>query len=184
LEVRKEGLSDGQSTAYYELDIPETAYSRFKDQTLQLEIHYSLTLFRLGSAFGIPALAGDVRSAKLGWCETQMDESRTAVELRCMQAGNGPICATAFLENPSTGMRNSSLSGCEPNYTPRLFLRTNADPTSHYGLNLRFRDPSGLTHYPIDGPQSPKSQVVLRLYEPLEYLPPAEFARTRAEMRP
>jgi hypothetical protein len=169
LEVRKEGLSDGQATAYYELDIPETAYSRFKNQTLLLEIHYSLTLFRLGSAFGIPALAGDVRSPKLGWCETQMDKSGTAVELRCMQAGNGPACATAFLENPSTGMRSPSLSGCEPNYTPRLFLRTDADPTSHYGLNLRFRDPSGLIHYPIDGPQLPTAQVVLRFYEPEDH---------------
>lgn len=169
LEVRKEGLSDGQATAYYELDIPEAAYSRFKNQTVRLEVHYSLTLFRLGSAFGIPALAGDVRSPKMGWCETQMDESGTAVELRCMQAGNGPACADAFLKNPSTGMRNPSLSGCEPNYTPRLFFRTDADPTSHYGLNLRFRDPSGLIHYPIDGPQLPKSQVVLRFYEPEDH---------------
>lgn len=168
LEVREEGTSNRPSSAYQEFDIPEAIYSRLKSQTLRVEIGYSLTLFRLDTAFGIPALGGDLRSPKLGWCETQMNESGSAVELRCMQAGNEPACATAFLENPSTGMRNPSLSGCEPNYAPH-FLRNDADPISHYGLNLRFRDPAGLTQYPVDGPQLPKSQVVLRLYEPKDH---------------
>lgn len=168
LEVREEGTSSRQSSAYQEFDIPERIYSRLKSQTLQVEIGYSLTLFRLETAFGIPALGGDLRSSKLGWCGTQMDDSGSAVELRCMQAGNGPTCVTAFLENPSTGVRNPSLSACEPNYAPR-FIRADTDPTSHYGLNLRFRDPSGLTQYPLDGPQLPKSQVVLRLYGPQDH---------------
>lgn len=168
LEVREEGTSNSQPSVYQEFDVPEAIYSRLKSQSLRVEIDYSLTLFRLETAFGIPALGGDLRSPKLGWCETQMNESGTAVELRCMQAGNGPSCATAFLENPSTGVRNPSLSGCDPNYAPR-FLRINADPASHFGLNLRFRDPSGLTQYPVDGRQLPKSQVVLRLYQPQDH---------------
>jgi len=167
-EVREEGASNRQSTAYQEFDVPETVYSRLKSQTLRVEIDYSLTLFRLETAFGIPALGGDLRSPRLGWCETQMNESGSAIELRCMQAGKGPTCGTAFLENPSTGMRNPGLSICDPDYAPR-FIRSDVDPTSHYGLNLRFRDPSGLTQYPVDGPQLPKSQVVLRLYEPQDH---------------
>jgi len=168
LEVRQEGTSNRQSSAYQEFDIPQAIYSRLKSQTLRVEIGYSLTLFRLDTAFGIPALGGDLRSPKLGWCETQMNESGSAVELHCMQAGNAPTCATAFLENPSTGMRNPSLSSCEPDYAPH-FLRSDVDPISHYGLNLRFRDPSRLTQYPVDGPQLPKSQVVLRLYDPQDH---------------
>lgn len=168
LEVRQEGTSNRQSSAYQEFDIPEAIYSRLKSQTLRVEIGYSLTLFRLDTAFGIPALGGDLRSAKLGWCETQMNASETAVELRCMQPGSGPTCFTAFLENPSTSVRNPSFYNCYPNYAPR-FLRTDTDPISHYGLDLRFRDPSGLTQYPIDGPQLPGSRVVLRLYEPQDH---------------
>ena len=168
LEVREEGTSNRQSSAYQEFDIPEAIYSPLKSQSLRVEIDYSLTLFRLDTAFGIPALGGDLRSPKVGWCETQVNESRSAVELRCMQAGNGPACATAFLENPSTGGRNPSPSRCEPNYAPR-FLRTDTDPISHYGLDLRFRDPFGLARYPVDGPQLPKSQVVLRLYGPQDH---------------
>ena len=34
---------------------------------------------------------------------------------------------------------------------------------------LGFRDPSGLAHYPVDGPQLAKSQVVLRLFEPEDH---------------
>lgn len=168
LEMREEGTANRHASAYQEFDVPEAIYLRLKSQNLRIEINYSLTLFRLDTAFGIPALGGDLRSPKLGWCETQMNESGSAIELRCMQAGNAPACATAFLENPSTGVRNPSLSSCEPDYAPR-FLRTDVDPTSQYGLNLRFRDPSGLTQYPVDGPQLPKSQVVLRLYEPQDH---------------
>jgi hypothetical protein len=168
LEIRKEGPSDPQATIYQELDIPDKLYSRLRNQPLHLEMHYSLTLFRLGSAYGIPALGGDQRMPGLGWCATQMDESGTAVELRCMQAGKGPSCATVFLENVSTGLRNPSLSACSPDYSPPL-ERNNADPISHFGVNLRFRDPSGLAHFPVDGPQLPKSQVVFRVYEPEDH---------------
>jgi hypothetical protein len=35
--------------------------------------------------------------------------------------------------------------------------------------NLPFRDPSGLTHFPVDGPQLPTSRVVLRLYQPEDH---------------
>ena len=40
---------------------------------------------------------------------------------------------------------------------------------SRFGVNLPFRDPSGLAHFPVDGPQIPKSQVVVRLYQPEDH---------------
>jgi len=168
LEVRAEGSSMPQANAHLELDIPNTVYARLQSQPVRLEINYFLTLFRLGSGFGIPALGGDQRASQMGWCATKMNEPGTAVELRCMQAGNGTTCATAFLENPATGLRNPSISGCYPDYAPR-FLRADTDPMSHYSLNLPFRDNYGLTQYPVDGRQLPKSQVVLRLYEPKDH---------------
>ena len=40
---------------------------------------------------------------------------------------------------------------------------------SRFGVNLPFRDPSGLAYFPVDGPQLPKSQVVVRLYQPEDH---------------
>ena len=168
LEVRQEGASDGQATIYQETDIPDAVYSRLKNRSLRLEVDYSLTLFRLSSANGIPALGGDQRAPSLGWCATQVNESGTDIELRCMQAGKGATCATVFLENISTGLRNPIRSACNPDYAPRFEL-TSEDPMSRFGVNLPFRDPSGLAHFPVDGPQLPKSQVVVRLYQPEDH---------------
>jgi len=168
LEIRKEGPSDGQATIYQEVDIPDTFYGRLKNQPLRLEVDYSLTLFRLGSAYGIPALGGDQRASGLGWCETQMNESGTAIELHCMQAGQGATCRTVFLVNVSTGLRNPVKSDCSPDYSP-YFQQFGPDAISSFGTSLPFRDPSGLAHFPVDGPQLPKSQVVLRLYQPEDH---------------
>ena len=41
----------------------------------------------------------------------------TAVEVRCMQMGKGPTCATVFLEDPRDGSRNRPNTTCNPNYS-------------------------------------------------------------------
>ena len=168
LEIRAEGPGNRQQTAHLEVDIPAVKYPRLKEQPLRAEMNYSLTLFRLSSAYGLPAIGADQRMPEAGRCATQINESGTAIELRCEQAGKGPTCGTFFLENPATGVRNPVISACDPNSSPR-FGWISEDPMSHWGLNLRFRDPSGLTHFPVDGTQLPKSQVVLRLYEPVDH---------------
>lgn len=168
LEVRAEGPGNGQQSTHLEVDIAAAKYSDLKRQPLRAEMNYSLTLFQLSSAYGVPALGADQRMPEAGRCATQLNESGTAVELRCEQAGKGPSCGTFFLENPTTGARNPVISACDPDYAPR-FEWTSDDPMSHWGLNLRFRDPSGLTHFPVDGSQLLKSQVVLRLYEPVDH---------------
>ena len=40
---------------------------------------------------------------------------------------------------------------------------------AHFGTNLPFRDQSGLSKFPVDGPQLPNSRVIIRVYEPEDH---------------
>jgi hypothetical protein len=42
-----------------------------------------------------------------------------------------------------------------------------------FGLNLPFRDQTGLAHYPVAGQKIPESRVVARIFEPQDH-----FTRT------
>lgn len=159
---------DVKTTVYQKLALPRSVYERLKNKPLRLEFYYSLTLFRASSAYPVPASQGDLRGPGLGICETDVNETGTAVELRCKQAGNIPKCLSAFLEETATGQSNPELYACEPDYSPSL-ERADKTPLSSFGLNLPFRDPAGLTRYPVQGPQLAKSNVLVTVYEPEDH---------------
>jgi hypothetical protein len=144
-----------KTTVYQKLSLPRSLYARFKDKPLRLEFDYSLTLFRTNSSYAVPALHGDLRTPGLGICETEMNETGTAVELRCKQAGNSTQCRSVLLEDTATSQHNPEMYLCEPDYSPSL-ERAEKTPLSSFGLILPFRDPAGLTRYPVQGPQLPK----------------------------
>jgi hypothetical protein len=168
LYVDRPGLTRTEGPIYQRLAVPVGVYRRFKDEPVRVEINYSLTLFVLSKAYSMAALGGDERMPGFGWCETRMNEAETAVELRCMQPGKGPTCATLFLENASTGARNPARSGCGSDYTP-YGDRPFPDNITHFGGNIPFRDTSGLAKFPVDGPQLPQSRVVIRVYQPEDH---------------
>jgi hypothetical protein len=96
-----------------------------------------------------------------------MNEAGTAVELRCIEPGKGPICGTVVLENVSTGAQNPPRSSCRSDYGP--FSDQLPDNLTRFGANLPFRDPSGLAKFPVDGSQLPQSRVVIRMYGPEDH---------------
>lgn len=159
---------ENRATVYQKLELPRSLYERIKDKPLRLEFDYSLTLLRSNSVFAIPASHGDLRAPGLGICETEMNESGTAVELRCKQAGNSTQCRSAYLEDTATGQHNPETYICIPDYSPS-FERAEKSPLSSYGVNLPFRDPAGLAQYPVQGPQLHHSSVMLRLFEPEDH---------------
>jgi len=154
--------------AYQEIQVPASVYRDIKDQPVRAEVDYSLTLFGLRQSYSVPALGGDERMPGFGWCETKMNETETAVELRCMQPGKGPTCATLFLENEANGLRNPPRSSCHGDYSPYSGWYF-GDNMAHFGANVPFRDPSALAKFPVDGPQLPQSRVVIRVYEPEDH---------------
>ena len=66
--------------AYQTVHLPASVYDRVKDQTVRLEIDYSLTLMKLTGAYGIPAIDGDQRTPELGLCKTRINDERTVVQ--------------------------------------------------------------------------------------------------------
>jgi hypothetical protein len=168
IEVAKEGPNAVADPIYQEIQLPPSVYRDIKDQPVRAQVDYSLTLFGLRGSYSIPALGGDERMPDFGWCETKMNEAETAVELRCMQPGKGPTCATLFLENKATGQRNPVRSSCHGDYSPYSGWYT-GDNMAQFGANIPFRDSSGLAKFPVDGPQLPQSRVVIRVYEPEDH---------------
>lgn len=139
-----------------------------RDQLVQVRVDYSLTIFGVSKSYAMPALEGDQRMPGWGWCQTKVNEARTALELRCMEPGDGPICGTVLLENPSADKQNPGRLFCYSDYGP---FRNHPLPDNfaRFGTNLPFRDLSGLTKFAVDGAQLPQSRVVIRMYEPEDH---------------
>jgi hypothetical protein len=167
-EVAREGPKPHEEPVYQQIEIPRLVYRNARDQGVQARADYSLTLFGLRRSYSLPALDGDERMPAWGRCKTKMDEAGTNVELRCIEPGKGPICGTAFLENASSGAQNPPRSFCESEYRP-FGDKPLPDNFARFGINLPFRDPSGLAKFPVDGPQLPQSRVVIRMYEPEDH---------------
>ena len=170
-EVAREGPKPLETSVYLKFAVPTRVYLSAKDQLVRVRVDYSLTLFGLARSYSLPALDGAERMPAWGWCKTKMNEAGTAVEIRCMEPGKGPICGTVFLENASTGAQNPPRSSCRSDYGP--FKDPLPDNLTRFGTNLPFRDPSGLAKFPVDGSQLPQSRVVIRKYEPEDH-----FARS------
>jgi len=166
--LAREGSNPQEESLYQQIDIPAPIFRKVADESSKIRIDYSLTLFGLNKSYSLAALDGDERMPGWGWCKTALNESGTAVEVRCMEPGKGPICASIFLENSLSGARDPAVSACLSEY--RLFGdRPMSDNVARFGVNLPFRDKSGLTKFPVDGSQLPHSRVVIRMYEPEDH---------------
>lgn len=152
--------------AYPVVYVRDVLYEKFRDTPVRLDLDYSLTLLRLHDAHALPVLGGQKTIADLGRCEWRLNRSGTAVQLRCLQAGETPPCASFFLGHVPSGRRNPEVGKCEGDYEP-FFLQFIPDALRRPNVSLYFRDASDLWHLPVDGPQLKDSQVVIRLYQPL-----------------
>jgi hypothetical protein len=168
LELRNDEPGGREKSVHHIIRIPAGLYERFKDTPVQMEIIYSLTLMSLSHSFAVPALHADERIADVGWCKTRVNDARTSIQLSCLHPGLGPNCGSAFLENTSSGQSNPLRAACTPNYSP-LLNTVDGDAVIRMGMTVPFRDPSGLSHYPVDGSQLADARVVARLYSPVDH---------------
>ena len=166
--VLKEGHSDGEGRVHPEIRMRQEQYDELKNQSVRLEVEYSLTLFRLFAAHGLPALGGDQQMPEIGRCTTTPDDEQDDVVFRCIVPGRHVDCKTVFLENVASGRRNPEQFFCRADYAPYP-LSIDPDVMGREGVGLPFRDLNGMAHYPVDGNQLPQSQVVLRTYRPVEH---------------
>jgi hypothetical protein len=181
LSTLRERSSDGTQHEFQPLVLSGDLYHRLKEQPVRLELDYSLTLFQFTTAHALPAIDGRRRIPNVGYCETRINNAETAVQIGCKQAGWKPGCETFLLEHAPSGRRNPARFACwGADYAPYLNWELIPDSLWRFGGNLPFRNAAGVGRYPVDGSMLRESQVVMRLYEPVDH-----FARklTIAEVR-
>ncbi len=169
LSARRDESADPERNAYHTLAVSGEVYDRIKDQSVRLEIDDSLTLFQLASSHSFPVVSPNRIIPGLGRCNTKINNTETAVQIRCDQAGKHPVCLTSYLEHVQSGLRNPQRFVCDADYTPFLPFDLLTDALSRFGGNLPFRDPNGLAKYPVDGSKLKDAQAVIRTYQPLEH---------------
>jgi ABC-type transport system involved in multi-copper enzyme maturation permease subunit len=154
------------------LELPAQILRQAEGQKTNVGIVYSLTLFKLGAEYSMPALDHVSRLPEWGFCKTGVSTENTAIEVECVQMGKGPTCGTVFLENQQNGFRNPENTSCYPNYAP-YSDRPIPDALSRFRLILPFQDTSGLVKYPVDATQLKRARVVIQMYVPQDH-----FTRT------
>ena len=159
----------GVSSTYYPVSIRSDLYSRYKDQPVQLKIDYSWTVMRLDETGEMKALQGKAKLSSLGQCQTKLNASETAIEVRCLQAGVAPQCVTAELEDPAKGLQNQTRFSCMPNYA-KISVHAFPDGMSRLSFGLQFRDPVHAGGFPVQGKDLPESRVRLNIYLPEDHI--------------
>jgi hypothetical protein len=171
IEIRREGSQSAPIAYDQAVKVPAQVYQDNKDRSVQVETTYSMTLFKLSESYSM-TVGGDQLISASGHCESKINVAATAVEVRCMQMGKGPTCATVFLEDPRDGSHNRPITTCNPNYSPYVD-RPIPDAVSHFRLVLPFRDPAGQMKYAVDVSKMDAAQIAIRVYEPADH-----FTRT------
>jgi hypothetical protein len=157
-----------ETTIHHGIRVPGALYSRLKGEPVDVQLEYSFTLFRTNATYALAARDGDQRMPGIGWCATRVNDAGNRVLFRCLQPGERPSCLAVVLEHTPTQQRNPEVSLCAPDYTPYPG-HTFPDALSRFGGTLPFYDSSGLTRYPVGGPQLSEARVVVTAFQPAEH---------------
>jgi hypothetical protein len=168
-EVSNEPAVQGPVTSFEPLRVRARIFSQLKTSPITLQVDYSATVLRLVSTSTLPALDADQHLPNVGWCKTKLNDSRTAIEVRCLAAGSEPECGTILLVNPASGAHNPVIHGCLDDYSPYFGRYKPPDIIMREGANLSFRDTAGLVHYPVDGSQIGSAQVLIKSYAAVDH---------------
>lgn len=168
LEVRQGENADAAIDVYQNVFIPAPIFAKLRDQSVTIQISYSLTLFSAADSYSLPASGGHENLKGLGSCSTKIDGDGDDVQVRCLSTRRSPSCFTAFLEDVSSGSRNPETYACEPDYAP-FSTQLWPDALSRFGGEVPFFDRSGLAHYPVDGSKLADSRLVIKIFEPRDH---------------
>jgi hypothetical protein len=168
-EVSNDPAIHGPITSFEPLHVRTRIFSQLKSASVTLQVDYSATVLRLISTSMLPALDANQRVPNLGWCKTKLNDSRTAIEVRCLAAGSEPQCGTILLANLASGAHNPAIHGCLDDYAPYLGRYKPPDILTREGANLYFRDSAGLVRYPVDGSQIGNAKVIIKSYAAVDH---------------
>jgi hypothetical protein len=145
--------------------VPAGIYDRLRNQSVGVEIDYSLTLFHLAAEGPIAALHGHQWVSAFGWCRTEIDEDGDELQLGCVQPGAAPTCVSVTVENATTVLGNMVQWSCDPDYAP-YHMHLYPDSVSRLALSVRLRDGRPTGRDAVDGAQLADATLRLKSYRP------------------
>lgn len=153
----------GDVSTRQQIVLPEPVYQRLRNQSIRMEIDYSLTLFALAATATMPARDGDQRVAAFGRCRSRIDDDGDEIELGCLQSGPAPTCVSATLESIAHGARLTQWS-CDPDYSP-YHVHLYPDAISRFTTSVTLRN--ARTNEPApDRLQLDGASVRVKSYQP------------------
>jgi hypothetical protein len=104
----------------------------------------------------------------MGSCATEIDDDGDEIELRCLTNVGVPSCVSAVIEDSQSNSTNPELHLCDPNYAPFALARIE-DVVSRSGINMPFRDLTGLAHYPVNEANIGQARIRLTTYDAADH---------------
>jgi hypothetical protein len=148
------------------IELPVRVYRDLGEEKLRLRLDYSLTLMKVTDQRVIPAASGVLRTADLGVCATRPDQSDSVIQLRCLKPGRMPFCLGVTVRN-AADQENPEVLQCDPDYRP--YLPASTTPLNVFGVDIPIRDPSGVTHYPLETAQTTSLDLLIKVYAVQEH---------------
>jgi hypothetical protein len=161
----------GDVSTRQQIVLPEPVYQRLRNQSVRMEIDYSLTVLDLAATATIAAGDGDQRMAAFGRCRSQIDEDGDEIELGCLRSGPAPTCVSATLESVTPSARNPTQWSCDPDYSP-YHVHLYPDATSRFTMTVKLADVR-----PTNEPSADRSQLDGAFVRVKSYQPAAHFTR-------
>jgi hypothetical protein len=165
-EVRA-GRNDGRvHSVDQRIYLPADVYARLAQRQVRMAIDYSLTLFGPAGTYSLPAMSSARQPLSgLGLCSTGIDAEGDDVMVGCWSTARQPSCVSAYLEQPSTGLKNPESHFCIPDYAPALIAQFWPDPIHRMGGEVRFFDRTGMVRFPVDGAKLATATVNIKTYD-------------------
>jgi hypothetical protein len=146
---------------YQPVAIPSAVYKSVREQSVRLEIDDWLTIAQIDSSHALPAIDADQRIPGVGRCGTSINDRQTAITFGCI--GKPPACLRVLLEYAPTGQRNPGEPlGCG-SFAP-FVLSPRFPVLVPFSRLLRFRDPTDLATYPVDGSKLRDARVLVQIF--------------------
>jgi hypothetical protein len=169
LEVRSIRAAGQDPGVYERVYLPPDVSARLGNQPVRIGVNYSLTVFEAAASYSMPAVGGQETLGALGRCATKIDADGDDVRVSCLSALRQPTCLTAYLEQPSSGLKNAEMHGCQADYTPPFFAQFWPDAINRTNRELRFFDRSGHVHFPVDGSRIADSRLMIQTFVPSDH---------------
>lgn len=155
----------GATATRQQIVLPEKVYQHLRQQSVRMEIDYSLTIFDLATAARIAVRDAEQHVAGFGRCWGRTDDDGDEIEFGCLRSGSVPSCVSATLESATPGGQNPTQWSCDPDYSP-YHVHLYPDATSRFTMHVKRPDP-GRSNGPVIEPSSLNdTAVTLKSYKP------------------